>query len=105
MTPCFTMTADGVMLTVRATPKASRDAIAGTVEIGDSRSAAAIRLAAPPVDGAANAGLIALLARELGVRKADVTIQSGQSARIKMVRIAGDPARLARALEDVLARG
>ena len=45
------------------------------------------RLKAPPVDGKANAELIALVAERFGVRKADVEIRSGASGRMKLVRI------------------
>jgi len=45
------------------------------------------RLTAPPVDGKANAELIALVAERFGVRKADVEIRSGASGRMKLVRI------------------
>jgi uncharacterized protein (TIGR00251 family) len=100
----FTIDAKGVTLCVRATPNASRSAIAGIVEIAGGRSALSIRLAAPPVDGAANTALIAFLAKALDVRKADVTIASGQSARIKIVRIGGEPARLTSVLEGMLQR-
>lgn len=47
------------------------------------------QLKAPPVDGKANAELIALVARHFGCRKADVTIKSGASGRMKWVRIEG----------------
>jgi hypothetical protein len=46
------------------------------------------QLKAPPVDGKANAELIALVARRFGCRKADVEIRSGASGRTKLVRIA-----------------
>ena len=45
------------------------------------------QLKAPPVDGKANAELIALIARQFGVAKARVSIRSGASGRMKLVRI------------------
>ena len=48
-----------------------------------------VRLTAPPVEGQANAALVALLAQRLDVRKADVTIVTGQSGRGKWVEVAG----------------
>lgn len=45
------------------------------------------RLKAPPVDGKANAELIALIAGRFGCRKSAVTIKSGASARLKLVQI------------------
>lgn len=47
------------------------------------------RLKAPPVDGRANAELIALVAARFGCRKADVEIRSGAGARMKLVQVPG----------------
>jgi len=81
---------DGLMLSVRVTPRASRNAIGpGPGE------AFAVRLTAPPVDGEANAALIAFLARAFGVAKRDVTIAGGETGRNKRIAIAGDPLALA----------
>ena len=46
-------------------------------------------LRAPPVDGKANAELIALVAKRFGLRKAQVTIRSGASGRMKLVELSG----------------
>ena len=48
-----------------------------------------VRLGAPPVDGAANEALIALLAEELGVPRRAVRIVSGASSRSKLVHVEG----------------
>lgn len=80
---------DGVRLTVRVTPRASRNAIAGIVEQADGRTALAIRLAAPPVEGAANEALVGFLAAALAVPRKAVRIESGETARLKRVRIDG----------------
>ena len=53
------------------------------------------RVRVPPADGKANAALIALLAKALDVPKSAVRIVSGASARMKVVEIEGDSARLA----------
>jgi len=45
------------------------------------------RIKSPPVDGKANAELIALIAKRFGLRKAQVSISSGLGARVKLVRI------------------
>ncbi len=45
------------------------------------------RVKAPPVDGKANIELVTLIARHFGVRKAQVSIKSGASGRLKLVRI------------------
>ncbi len=45
------------------------------------------QLKSPPVDGKANAELIGLIAKQFGCRKADVSIRSGASGRMKLVQI------------------
>jgi uncharacterized protein len=47
-----------------------------------------------PVEGAANPALIAFLAEALRLRKSDIAIVAGESARVKRLDIAGDPAVL-----------
>lgn len=77
--------AAGTPLTVavRVTPRARRNAVA--LE-GDTLH---VWLTAPPVDGAANAALLALLADWLGVPRRAVTLIRGETAREKVVAIAG----------------
>ena len=65
-------------------PRSSR-----TRSVGEHDGRLKIQLAAPPVDGEANAALVAFLAEELDVRKADVAIVRGETGRRKTVRIAG----------------
>ena len=74
----------GVVVTLRVVPRARRNDIAGVQ--GDALK---IRLAAPPVEGAANRALIAFLARRLGVRRRQVSIEGGDRSRQKRVRISG----------------
>lgn len=82
--PCLIPSASGVTCLVRVTPRASRSAIAGTRD-----DALLVRLAAPPVDGAANAALVELLATVFDVPRRNVTIVSGHGGRLKRVAIAG----------------
>lgn len=78
------------MLAIRVTPRGGRDALmAGTA------AHFAARISAPPVDGAANAALIALVAKTFGVPKRDVAIIGGESARLKRLAITGDAQALA----------
>ena len=90
--------AGGVRLAVRLTPRASRAGIDGVVTGADGRTALRIRLTAPPVDGAANAALIAFLAGALKMRKADISIRSGQTGRLKILHLAGDSAAILKKL-------
>jgi uncharacterized protein (TIGR00251 family) len=76
--------ADEAMLQVRVTPRARRNAI-GALEGG----VLAVRLAAPPVEGAANKALVVFLAETLHVPKSAVRIESGAHGRRKRVRISG----------------
>ena len=85
----------GTRLAVRLSPRGSRNAIEGVGTGADGRSFLKIRLTAPPVDGEANAALIAFLAKALCIRKADIVIRSGHASRIKLLLLAGDSAALA----------
>jgi uncharacterized protein len=76
--------AGGVVLEILVQPRASR-----TKVVGEHDGRLKIQLAAPPVDGEANAALVEFLAGALRVRKADVAIVRGETGRRKTVRIAG----------------
>ncbi|HJW83202.1 MAG TPA: DUF167 domain-containing protein [Anaerolineae bacterium] len=73
-----------VTFAVRTLPRSGRDEVSGVQ--GDALK---VKLAAPPVEGAANAALIELLARQLGVRKSAVAIVGGIRSRNKVVRVEG----------------
>jgi len=75
-------------VTVRLQPRASRDEVLGWTEI-DGLPVLRIRVKAPPVDGAANAALVQLLAKTLGIVKGRVTLVAGATARNKIVEIEG----------------
>ena len=97
------MTVDGasVTLSVYVTPRASRSEI-----VGEREGALWVRLAAPPVDGKANDALVALLARWLGVTKAQVELVAGETGRRKRVRVIRiDGAALRARLEAIPSRG
>ncbi len=82
-------------MSVRATPRAARDAIEGVRTADDGRDWLAVRLAAAPSDGTANVALVKLVAASFGVRKSDVSLLSGATSRMKRLKIKGDPAKLA----------
>ena len=77
-------TTDGAILTVHVQPKAST-----TECVGIYGAALKIRVAAPPVDGAANDALIRFLAQTLSLPLAAVCIESGTGGRRKRVRLRG----------------
>ena len=91
---------DCVRVSVRVTPRAKTNLIKGFVKTAGGKSALEVRLAAPPVDDAANKALVALLAASLGVPKSAVTIVAGEASRLKVVRVGGMSVEaLARRLE------
>jgi uncharacterized protein len=75
----------GQLLRVRVQPRAPRSEIVGWRADGTL----SVRVAAPPVEGQANAALAALLAGALDVRPAAVTVTHGARGRDKLVRITG----------------
>ncbi len=76
-------------LAVRLTPRGGRDAVEGWAIGADGRPFLKARVAAPPVEGEANAALTALLAKTLRVAKSAVRIASGDTARLKQVEVEG----------------
>jgi uncharacterized protein YggU (UPF0235/DUF167 family) len=102
---CYRREAGGLLLAVRLTPRAGRDAVDGVGALSDGRAVALIRVRALPAEGEANAALTALLARRLRVPKSAVTIAAGHSSRVKQVRIAGDPDALAREIDGWASAG
>jgi len=75
---------DGVVISIHLSPRASRDAVDGLH--GDSLK---VKIKAPPVDGKANAYLLAFLAQTLGVAKASVSLERGETSREKTVLVRG----------------
>ncbi|HEX8195438.1 MAG TPA: DUF167 domain-containing protein [Pyrinomonadaceae bacterium] len=73
-----------IVFTVRVVPRASKSEIVGAHD-----GALKIRLAAPPVEGAANDELIKALAKYFDVNKSAVEIASGATSKTKQIRIAG----------------
>jgi len=90
--------ADGLVVTVRLTPRGGSDAIDGVETLADGRAVLKARVRAAPSGGAANAALVALLAKALRIAPGRVTIAAGDSARIKRVKISGTGPELAIAL-------
>lgn len=78
----------GVELAVRLTPRAGRSGMDGIGDAG-GRQVLKVRVAAPPVDNAANAALVGFLAEALRVPKTAIRLTAGQKSRIKTVRIEG----------------
>ncbi len=69
---------------MQVVPRASRSEI-----VGEHNGALRVRIAAPPVDGAANEELVRVLARSFGLPRGAVEITAGHSSKIKTVRVTG----------------
>jgi uncharacterized protein (TIGR00251 family) len=85
--------ADGVTLRVKVAPRASRSSVNGVHD-----GALKVSLTAPPVEGAANTALCALLSERLRVPKRAIEITQGQQSKLKTVRIMGVSEAQVRAL-------
>jgi len=97
----WSLVADGVELTIRLTPKGGRDAIDGVGALADGRIALMARVRAAPADGEANAALIRLIAKVVGVPLRDIALTAGITARVKRLVISGDGLTLIAALEKI----
>jgi uncharacterized protein (TIGR00251 family) len=93
--------ADGLVVTVRVTPKAGRDSIDGLTHLSDGRAVLSARVSAAPRDGEANGALARLIAKTLRVAPRDVTVVGGATSRIKRILIRGDVRSVATALEKI----
>ncbi len=91
MTSWIEESAEGVRIALHVQPRASR-----TEATGLHGDALRIRLAAPPVDGAANRELVTWLARRLRVPKSAIRVERGETGRRKLVSVRGIEARTAR---------
>jgi uncharacterized protein len=98
-------TPDGIVVLVRLTPRGGRDAIEGVEQLADGRSVLKARVRAAASEGEANAALIKLLAKALGVAARDVRLAAGATARVKRVQVAGAGTMLAATLEKIAAIG
>jgi len=76
--------AEGVTITVRVVPRASKTCVVGVT--GDALK---LRVQAPPVDGKANDAVVGLLAETLGIARSRVLVVRGGTGRMKAVRIEG----------------
>ena len=96
------MDATGLTLSVRLTPRASRNAVDGLSVLADARPVVAVRVTAAPEGGKANAALVSLLAKTWKLRKSDIEVAAGATARVKRIHIFGDGNSLAKRLENWL---
>jgi len=93
---------DGLKLFFKLAPKARADRLAGLEETAGRRLRLKVAVTAPPEKGKANAALIALLAKRLGLAKSRLSIASGTAHREKTIRIEDDPLEIAERLRGTL---
>ena len=94
----FSAVADGVRTRLRVQPRARRNRVDGLVAEADGGVALKVAVTEAPEDGKANAAVIALLADELGVAKAAISVVNGAADRRKLVEIRGNSKVLGAAL-------
>lgn len=82
------------IIAVRVTPRSAKPGIGGWREGADGREELEVRVAAAPTHGEANAAVIKLLAKELGVSKGAIEIFSGETSRHKRIALPLDESEL-----------
>lgn len=92
--PFWSERKDHVLVTLRLTPNARQERIDGPQTLADGKTVLAARVRAVPADGEANAAACALLAKACGLPKSRVSLVGGQTQRVKVLRLDGDPAEL-----------
>jgi uncharacterized protein (TIGR00251 family) len=80
----YTRDEDALLFTVRVVPRASRSEI-----VGEHDGTLRVRVAAPPVEGAANVELARTLSRAFKVPSSAVLITGGHSSKLKQLRVRG----------------
>ena len=98
----WTIAADGLLLSVRLTPKGGRDAMDGIETLSDGRAVLKARVRAIPEDGEANAALQKLIAKSIGIPSSRISVQSGHTSRLKVLKIEGDGETIATTLAAVI---
>jgi uncharacterized protein len=99
--PPWRMTATGLDLRVRLTPRSSQDLIDGVI-VTATGVAVRVWVRAVPEGGRANSAVEVLVADWLGIPKTHVTVASGTSSRVKMLSIEGNGLALAKKLANWL---
>jgi uncharacterized protein YggU (UPF0235/DUF167 family) len=97
------VTAEGVIVACRLTPRGGRDAIDGVSALSDGTAVLACRVRVAPEDGRANAALCKLIAEAAGAAASRARIVAGAKARLKQVAVAGEPQALVASLARTLA--
>ncbi len=78
----YTEKDNAIIFAVRVVPRASKSEI-----VGEHNGTLKVRIASPPIDGAANAELIKIFAKFFGVSKSQIEIIGGQTSKTKQIKI------------------
>jgi len=97
--PPWRVSGDAVLLSLRLTPKSSKDAVEGIEALSDGRRVLKARVRAVPEDGKANEAMLRLLAKWLDLPIRALSLSSGASGRTKVIRIEGAAQTVAARLE------
>jgi uncharacterized protein (TIGR00251 family) len=100
--PCWRLATGGAEIRVRAQPNASKDAVEGVGADASGQTFLKVRVRAVPEKGKANAAIEQVIAKALGLPKSAVSVEKGETQRIKTVRISGDQS-IGAAIEALLA--
>jgi hypothetical protein len=103
--PWLTPAPDGVSLRLKVTPKAAKAGLLGVVVDAAGDQHLAVRVTAAAEDGKANAAVLKLLAKALGIAASRLAITAGAQARQKTVTIVGEPALLLDRLRQIAEAG
>jgi uncharacterized protein (TIGR00251 family) len=96
----FTNAKRGAAITVKVSPRAPKTELAGLMDDGTLK----IRLAAPPVDGAANRALVDFLSQALDLPRSQIDIIAGETSERKLISLVGiSPEEVDKAFRDILA--
>jgi uncharacterized protein len=80
---------DDVLIAIRLTPRSAKEGIAGIWTDDKGALWLQVQVRAVPEKGQANTALIQLMAKHLNVRPKDIALESGDTARLKRIRITG----------------
>jgi uncharacterized protein (TIGR00251 family) len=97
--------AQGVLVTVRVTPRGGKDSLDGIEELANGRSVIKVRVRVAAEGGEANRAVAELFADVLRIAKSKVRVVSGVTSRVKQIAIDGDPKALGAALTAATSSG
>ena len=97
----FELREGALLLHIRLTPKASRNAISGIINMPNGQEMLKIAVNALPEDGKANTELIRFLSKTLDIPKNRITLVSGTTSREKLVQIQGDIKQIAKTITSL----